>query len=611
MNKAPTVRAGALAAAHRGYAYQDLLTAYLLVQGLVARFDQIVIDRKVVNDDHFDDVETRIAGRRLRRQVKSSKQSDRRISFNDFNDIRSSLRFDRLVRTFVNEGALHAEEYRLCATWGAPEPGDQLVQLLEPLEVAGTFDGCVTILMRLDASKLWTNEGGLVFPNAQQEMINAGDLSREDVLCFSQRLVIEIGLPQASLDLESPGPLERLVIGVLADGVGIGRYPNDARRVEDVAALAVYVAMTARTTGETLTKAELIRRLDIRTDFGRVAQAFPIDRAVMQERSSVRKHLMGAVMAGGIHFLLAGPGFGKSWVLTQLAEDLKESGVVVARHYCFLEPSDELVERRVTTDVFIGNLMGELSDALEHHSVEREEAYAAGLDELERMLWLAAQDGRHVVVIVDGMDHIARVVAGSNSLSDTETGIVERLATLNFPEGVSLVIGSQPGHHLDAIRGARKQTVVEHSLASWGNQEIEGLAVAQGVSAALDDVELDEEEQRRFVFEALVRRAEGNPLYARYLSRALVSGLHSGHIVAPVEWLESAPVIEGDISRYYQHLYDSASKEAQAIADVLGVLDFSVTAAEGLCCINQLKAEQPQSPGGLIPCGPFAVCPRL
>ena len=578
MNKASTVQAGALSAAHRGYAYQDLFTAYLLVQGLVAGFEQIVIDKKVVNDDRFDDVETRIDGRRLRRQVKSSQRSDRRLTFDDFNDVKSTLRFDRLVRTFVNESADQAEEYRLCATWGAPE--DQLAHLLQPLDASGTFDGCTTTLMKLDASRLWTKDGDLVFPNAQQAPATASDLCREDVLQFCERFVIEVGLPQASLDLESPGALERLVLDVLESGIGIGRYPNDARRVEDVAALAVYVALTARTAGETLTKAELIRRLDIRTDFGRVAQAYPIDRTVLQERAPVRQSLMRAVEGGGIHFLLAGPGSGKSWALTQLAEDLEASGVVVARHYCFLEPGDELVERRVTTDVFIGNLMGELSDALRRHSVDREQTYAAGLDELEKMLGHAAQDGRRVVVIVDGMDHIARVLADSRSLSDTETDIVERLATLQLPEGVSLVIGSQPGHHLDAIRSAHEQTVVEHSLAAWSGQEIEGLAVALGVSVALDDVGLFEEEQHRSVFDALAERSEGNPLYARYLSRALVGELHLGRIVSPVEWLESAPVIDGDISRYYMHLYSSASREAQAIADVLGVLDFAVTAAE-------------------------------
>ncbi|PLK49846.1 ATP-binding protein [Uliginosibacterium sp. TH139] len=569
-----------MSAAHRGYVYQDIFTAYLLIKGLIIGFDRIVIDKKVVGDDRFDDVETCIGGQRLRMQVKSSVQPNRCISFNDFNDVSSSLRFDRLVRTFIDEGETHADEYRLCATWGAPELDDELVKLLILSDVSGTFDGYATVQLRLDASTLWPRDKGLVFPNAHQKLIDAGGVSREDVLRFCQYFVIEVGLPFASLDLDAPGPLEKLVLGILENGVGIGRYPNDARRVEDVAALAVYIATTARTTGETLTKIDFVRRLGIRTDFGRVAQAFPIDRAIMQERTAARNKLMEAVSAGGIHLLLSGPGSGKSWLLTQLSEDLEASGIVVARHYCFLEPGDELVERRVMTDVFIGNLMGELRDALERHSAAHECTYAAGLEEFERMLEYAAQDGRRVVVIVDGMDHIARVVAGSTSLSDSETDIVEKLATLRLPEGVTLVVGSQPGSHLDAIRGAGEQTVIEHYLAPWGRQEIEEFSVALGVSGALCDLGLDEEEQHRAVFDTLAQRSEGNPLYARYLSRALVSGLRSTEIVSPVEWLESAPEIEGDISRYYQHLYDSSSKEAQAIADVLGVLDFSVTAVE-------------------------------
>ena len=40
-------------------------------------------------------------------------------------------------------------------------------------------------------------------------------------------------------------------------------------------------------------------------------------------------------------------------------------------------------------------------------------------------------------------------------------------------------------------------------------------------------------------------------------------------------------------------------------------IDPALAKKEGLCCTNQLKAEPPQSPDGLIPCGPFAVCPRL
>ena len=53
-------RGGALGAAHRGYAYQDLVTAYLLVRALVERFESVVVDRKVVDDDRFDDIGFRV-----------------------------------------------------------------------------------------------------------------------------------------------------------------------------------------------------------------------------------------------------------------------------------------------------------------------------------------------------------------------------------------------------------------------------------------------------------------------------------------------------------------------------------------------------------------------
>ena len=49
-------------------------------------------------------------------------------------------------------------------------------------------------------------------------------------------------------------------------------------------------------------------------------------------------------------------------------------------------------------------------------------------------------------------------------------------------------------------------------------------------------------------------------------------------------------------------------------APALATADIGIaigSGSDGLCCTNQLKAEPPQSPDGLIPCGPFAVCPRL
>ncbi len=575
-----TPRSGALAAAHRGYAYQDLVAAYLLVRALVERFESVVVDRKIVDDDRFDDIEVAASGARFRLQLKSSADPSVALRLSDFNSDGSSLRFDRLVNTMTAEGTRSADEYRLSATWQPPAPNDGLASLLVASSDSGTFSGFATKTFRLDASTLWPEDGPPVLAPLQHAPAGAKTLSREEVVRFCERFVIEVSLPPASLDLSTPGPLEHLLLGLLSEQVGIGRYPNHDRDVVDAGALAIYVASTARAAGATLSPADIAQRLQLRLDFGRIAQAFPIDKAVLQERLPQRRQLCEAIRRGGVHLALAGPGSGKSWVLTQVAQDLRNEGFVVARHYCFLEPSDELVEQRVTTNVFFGNLLGELDDAFKSGGLTPPQRFAAGLDALDDYLNAAADAGHRVVIIVDGLDHIARVRGASPGLSDNETDIVERLATLDLPDNVALIVGSQPGEHLQALREQFAGHLVEHGIAPWTRTEILDLAGSYGVHVSLESAHVLDEDRREAILDCLFQRSDGNPLYARYLSRGLVEGLGSGAISDPLDWLRATPTIQGDIALYYRHLYESISSDAKAIADIVGVLDFSVSEAE-------------------------------
>ncbi|KRE89023.1 hypothetical protein ASG87_05600 [Frateuria sp. Soil773] len=275
--------------------------------------------------------------------------------------------------------------------------------------------------------------------------------------------------------------------------------------------------------------------------------------------------------------LLAGPGAGKSWALTQLADDLADAGQIVARHYCFLDPGDELLERRVIADTFFGNLLGELNDALAGRSDLPPFGFAAGPAELERRLAEAAAVGVRIVLIIDGLDHIARVRAASVTLSEADTDIVEYLATLQLPITVTLVIGTQPGDHLAPLCDAFGDTLATHEVEPWSADDIVGLARSHGLLATFDQLHWRDAEDRKTVLDLLTARSEGNPLYARYLIRGLMKALTEGLAATPEEWLRDTPVIEGDIARYYQHLYARVSQEAKAVADLLGVLDFGVT----------------------------------
>lgn len=566
--------------AHQGYRYQDIATAFILTRALVDRSEQVVVDKKQLEGDQFDDLEVRLAGRRVRRQFKSSSSAARRLQIGDFTNASSSLRLDKLIVTHVRAAAPKAEEYRLCATWGIPLPGDPLEAFLERIVAPPTILGSQPSTFRFREDLLWPANGAPEWDFLTQDGLLEGGLDRGNVVEFLRRFVIELQLPQASTQLAIPGPLEGALIRALAEDVGIGRYPNHGRTPTDVAGLVISLAALARASGATLTPTDIERELELRVDFGRVAQAYPLDNHVFQDRPSFRSEVRVRALAGSHQLIVAPPGAGKSWELTRLSEELALAGAIVARHYCYLEPGDEIVERRVTTDVFFANLMGELIDAEPSLRGAGGAHYAAGIGELEAVLSKAVTTGRPVVLVIDGLDHIGRVLAQSSGLSHGDSDIVEHLATLNTPPGVSLVIGSQPGPHLEPLQDRLGDRLAVSPLPRWHQADLAALADRHGLSSALGAVGVVEEGQVSRVRLALAERAEGSPLYARYLVRGLIAGLADGTVAAPEEWIASAPAIDGDIASYYAHLYLTAGNEGQAIADMLGVIDFAVSEAD-------------------------------
>lgn len=562
---------GNLKPAHRGYRYQDIVSAYFLVLALVDKYDSVTIDEKQVEDDRFDDIEVSIAGNRIRRQIKSSTNATRCINTEDFTGANSSLRIDRLILTARQEPDV--AEYRLCATWHPPEQADALSGLIAPVaresSIGGTRTQCFQLIPELiwpeGCSQVWTP---LANPSA--------GITREEFVGYCSRFLIELELPSASTDLTAPGIIENAVIGLLADRVGVGRYPNQSRLPSDVAALAVSLATLARTDWPNLSPSDIEKSLELRLDFGRVAQSFPVDRARFYDRPSLRVSLRANIQGGGIHLVLAPPGSGKSWELTRLGEELaNDEQAIVARHYCYLEPGDDQVERRITSDVFFGNLIAELFEAAPELN-DFPHYYSADLTTLENALQNAVKLDKSIVLIVDGLDHIASVLASSSSLSDDETDIVEQLATLNLPQGVALVVGSQPGAHLQVLHG-NQSTVTEHQLPPWSQEDTIGLARVLSVPRALAAAGFTDDDDITETLKILAAHSDGNPLYARYISDGLIGGMQAGLVDSPNDWLRSTPNIEGNIAIYYQHLYANISNEAKGIADIFGTIDFSIS----------------------------------
>jgi integrase len=169
---------GSLAAAHKGYLYQDIATAYFLARGLVDPVWVTTVDWKFHPDDRFDDLlVAQEDGRRVRLQFK---HSDTNVIFSRsfLNSERHALRLDRLIHSWRwDPPQARAHEYRICVTWHTPtEPDD--VALLVPLAEPGSFAGA-SRSFRLAVHTIWPKRGHpLLSSQAWLAKINAQRLDK-------------------------------------------------------------------------------------------------------------------------------------------------------------------------------------------------------------------------------------------------------------------------------------------------------------------------------------------------------------------------------------------------------------------------------------------------
>lgn len=555
-----------LGPAHRGYEYQDLFGAYLLAQSLIGVHDAVTFDRKGHDQDVFDDLTAEKSGHSIRRQIKSAASTSRRLVRADLTHRGGALQIDELVTSFRLD-APQAGEYRVCASWLTPDDPALLCAfeaVPKPPSVRGSSARC----FRLRPEAIWP-------VGARPTWRRLESVSRDDFVSLTDRLVIELECPAGSSDLTNPGPLEFSLLEVLSKEIGIGRYPNQERSLADVAATLIRTATNARSGHLRLPAASVVRAVNLRTDYGRIPQVFPYQEMQFVPRAVTKNELISALERGARLILSGAPGSGKSWVLTDLANTVRGLHTLEARHYCYLQPGDPGVGQRIESRTLFGNLVAEILDQRPELRQEQRPLYSSGPDELRSLLRRAVEQDPdlQIILIVDGLDHIGRLLPELPTVSPGDANIVEELALLELPERTCLILGSQPGPHLAPLESI-SQTI---SMRPWVEADIRSLAERVGLIGALEaegfSTGIDE------VISALNGRAEGNPLYATFICRELMGSLARRALTSPVEAARMVPQSNGDLATYYNYLLGSVDATPE-LADRLGMIDFAMTAEE-------------------------------
>lgn len=568
--------------AHEGYDYQDLLTSYFILKEIlngnnnttfyidkkhtVGTYNVTTLDKdgneKVTvknTPDRFDDLVIVNGSKIQRKQIKYSNDSvARKLIKNDFANDSKGLALYEIYRTWDELKSPHSE-FRLCLAWDKPVD-DDIKNVLTPIQSeTSSFLDYSTKLFRINLDEIWEEDSEPLNTWTNfRNFVKDNSINRNDFKTFCDELIIELEFPKASLDFASPSYLENILYQQ-AEKLGVGQYPNDDVDINRFLIILAKKVGEYRAKSAEVTVRNILKDLKIKTDFGKIEQKFEIDQTKNIKNIEKFSSFYDEAIKNKKSLLIGEPGSGKSWFLTNFIDYLNDNSKKVIRHYCYTDTEDDLIEKRVSSDVFFGNLIADIIEEFPSLQEVKEKLFVSDLNELQLLLSHIEED---LIIIIDGLDHIDRVLKSSSTLAEDKTKIIEYISRINLPENISIILGSQPVDEIQIL--VQKFEFIEYKIPEWN---IDGTIELMD-KFSLENTLLEDKSLSEYIFE----KSEGNPLYLTYIIKTLISEEIS------VETFNKLPAYDFNLQKYYQYLTEQI--DDNLTSETLSCLDFSVTRQE-------------------------------
>ena len=544
--------------AHEGYQYQDLLCSYFILKEIIlGRFDSVLtFDKKHIEDDRFDDLVIQNGNRIQRKQIKYSNETNaKHLAKNDLsNDNGTSLAIYKLFENW-RELKKDQTELRLCLAWNEPIE-DNIKNALISQAGDSSFNSIITNVFKLNIDNIWQeNPENFNRWDNLKRYVKKHNIDRNEFVAFCNELIIETNFPKASLDFIYPDVLENILIEQ-AKKIGIGQYPNNDISINDFLIKIVKFSGDFRTNSIQLSIKQILEKLRVKTDFGQIEQKFQIDKEKNIIFKEKIENLLQVFRKNQKSILVAEPGAGKSWFLTNLIEYLKENNQKVVRHYCFTGMEDSFSEQRITSDVFFANLIADIQLIYPESQKQKEQIFASNLSELNLLL---SNINESLIIIIDGLDHIERILNQSKTLSEEKTRIIDFISKIEIPDHVSIILGSQPVNEIDTL--IQNHHFLRVDLPKWNVDDIFSLIQKFNIDT-----------QTNNLTQILLDKSQGNPLYLNYMLNHLKENPN-------IDIQNDFPEYDFNLESYYDFL-SSKLNENSTTLNILSCLEFSITREE-------------------------------
>jgi hypothetical protein len=550
--------------AHEGYDYQDLLTSYFILREVLLGNKNSIfsVDKKHTTGDtpdRFDDLVITNGSNIQRKQIKYSNDNvARKLIKNDFSNDSKGLALHEIYKSW-NELKTTNSEFRLCLAWDEATDNN-ITRVLEPLPALNSsFPNFTTKLYKINLDNLW-EENPTKFNQwtSLKNYVAENSLDRNDFKTFCNELIIELELPKASLNFNSPSDLENILYHQVQK-LGIGQYPNNDIDINRFLIILAKKAGEYRTRSAEVTTQDILRDLKVKTDFGKIEQKFEIDQDKNIKNNEKFTIFQSKLIENKKTLLIGEPGSGKSWFLTNFIEYLNVTSIKVIRHYCFTDTEDEYIEKRVSSDVFFGNLIADTIKEFPHLQKVKEKLFVSDLDELNLLL---SHIDEELIIVIDGLDHINRVLKSSSTLAENKTKIIEFISQIKLPKNIFIVLGSQPVDEIGIL--IEKFEYVDYKIPKWNIED----TVELMNKYSLENILLD----TKFLSEYIFEKSEANPLYLTYIIKTLI------HEDITLDVIERLPSYDFNLQAYYEYLTEQIDENLTS--EILSCLEFSVTKEE-------------------------------
>jgi hypothetical protein len=545
--------------AHEGYEYQDLLSAYFILDWILEDVKSIfVIDKKEFESDRFDDLTIQNEHGIFKKQIKYSNQDiNHSLEKSDLStDGSYKLAIDELFKSWNLHPSKKSLNVRLCLAWN--EPTDELTNILVESSNYRTFKNHKTNLYKINVQKLWPEKQEPI-GNWRRFKAESKNINRDDFIKFCENLTIETNFPKSSTYIFEPDKLEKIVLDQV-DRLGIGIFPNKNWKKEEFVLSLLSLIKKSRSKGASISTDDIFSQFQIKTNFGSVEQNFPVDDSKCIPLSKIISFFISKLNEERKIILTGEPGSGKSWFINNLIKGLKDDKINTIKHYCYTDIQDKYQKERIKIDVFYGNLISDILKVYPHLKKTKHHRYASNLSELNILI---DNIDEPTVLIIDGIDHIERIFNyrpyKDIAISDIE--IIKEISKIKCNEYMSILVASQPIVELDNITGFNS-----YSLPNWTRSEVVELMN----KLYLNDFKIEEQ----FLSELLFEKSSGNPLYLTYLIEELkgVSNISK-------DVLKSLPAYSFNLKEYYNYLLSKLNFRDN-IPLVLSAVNFSLTKIE-------------------------------